>query len=123
MQQLYRHWVRVLRTGPLSMSGLQKQHKQQQEQQQQQQQQHQKHQRQHSQPSTAQPPLGPRHLQVDLFTSYRVQHNNARGPFKGGILYHQDVSLEEVARWAGGLCVCVWGGGAASVLIFLPKGV
>ena len=28
--------------------------------------------------------------------AYRVQHNNARGPFKGGIRYHPDVNLAEV---------------------------
>ncbi len=30
------------------------------------------------------------------FQGYRVQHNNARGPFKGGIRYHPSVSLAEV---------------------------
>lgn len=32
--------------------------------------------------------------------AYRVQHNNARGPFKGGIRYHQDVDLAEVRNMA-----------------------
>ena len=27
------------------------------------------------------------------FTGYRVQHNNARGPYKGGIRYHPSVTL------------------------------
>lgn len=31
---------------------------------------------------------------------YRVQHNNARGPFKGGIRYHEDVNLGEVSALA-----------------------
>lgn len=31
-----------------------------------------------------------------IFTGWRVQHNNWRGPFKGGIRYHQQVSLDEV---------------------------
>lgn len=31
-----------------------------------------------------------------IFKGYRVQHNNARGPYKGGIRYHKDVNLEEV---------------------------
>jgi glutamate dehydrogenase (NAD(P)+) len=31
---------------------------------------------------------------------YRVQHNNARGPYKGGIRYHQDVDLNEVRALA-----------------------
>ena len=32
--------------------------------------------------------------------AYRVQHNNARGPFKGGIRYHSDVDLAEVRKMA-----------------------
>ena len=31
---------------------------------------------------------------------YRVQHNGARGPYKGGIRYHQDAGLEEVRALA-----------------------
>ncbi len=31
-----------------------------------------------------------------VFTEYRVQCNDARGPFKGGIRYHFHVSLEKV---------------------------
>ncbi|MEO1228111.1 MAG: Glu/Leu/Phe/Val dehydrogenase [Myxococcota bacterium] len=31
---------------------------------------------------------------------YRVQHNNARGPFKGGIRYHEEVNLGEVSALA-----------------------
>src|SRR5438270_1560786 len=30
----------------------------------------------------------------ERFKAYRVQHNQARGPYKGGIRYHQDVSLD-----------------------------
>ncbi|MFA5022031.1 MAG: Glu/Leu/Phe/Val dehydrogenase [Patescibacteria group bacterium] len=30
------------------------------------------------------------------FKAFRVQHNNRRGPYKGGIRFHQQVSLEEV---------------------------
>ncbi len=33
---------------------------------------------------------------IRVFTGYRVQHNNARGPFKGGVRYHPDVSEDEV---------------------------
>jgi len=33
---------------------------------------------------------------IKIFVGYRVQHNNARGPFKGGIRYHPDVSLDEI---------------------------
>lgn len=34
------------------------------------------------------------------FKAYRVQHSNKRGPYKGGIRYHQDVSLDEVQTLA-----------------------
>ena len=37
---------------------------------------------------------------VEVFTGYRVQHDSARGPSKGGIRYHPDVSLGEVAALA-----------------------
>jgi glutamate dehydrogenase/leucine dehydrogenase len=34
--------------------------------------------------------------EVSVFMGCRVQHNGARGPFKGGIRYHPDVTLDEV---------------------------
>ena len=37
---------------------------------------------------------------VRVFQGYRVQHDSARGPSKGGIRYHQDVALGEVAALA-----------------------
>jgi len=37
---------------------------------------------------------------VKVFIGYRVQHNNARGPYKGGIRYHPGVTLEEVTALA-----------------------
>ena len=37
---------------------------------------------------------------VRIFTGYRVQHNVARGPAKGGIRYHPDVDLDEVRALA-----------------------
>ncbi len=33
---------------------------------------------------------------LKIFTAYRVQYNNARGPFKGGIRFHSGVNLNEV---------------------------
>ena len=33
---------------------------------------------------------------IEIFTGYRVVHNPARGPAKGGIRYHPDVNLDEV---------------------------
>ncbi len=35
-----------------------------------------------------------------VFSGYRVQHNHVLGPFKGGIRYHQSVTLSEVAALA-----------------------
>jgi len=31
-----------------------------------------------------------------FFTGFRSQHNNARGPYKGGIRFHEQVSLDEI---------------------------
>ncbi len=33
---------------------------------------------------------------TEVFQGYRVQHNNARGPYKGGIRFHPKVDLDEV---------------------------
>jgi glutamate dehydrogenase (NAD(P)+) len=35
-----------------------------------------------------------------IFTGYRVQHNDARGPFKGGLRYHPSVDLDEMRALA-----------------------
>ena len=37
---------------------------------------------------------------VRVFEGYRVQHSNIRGPFKGGIRYHQTCDLNEVKALA-----------------------
>ncbi len=37
---------------------------------------------------------------LQVFTGYRVQHNGARGPYKGGIRYHPDADLDEVRALA-----------------------
>ena len=60
---------------------------------------------------------------VQVFTGYRIQHNLGRGPAKGGIRYHQDVSLEEVkalAMWMTWKCAVVgipYGGGKGGVIV------
>lgn len=44
---------------------------------------------------------------VKVFEGYRVQHSNIRGPFKGGIRFHQDCTLSEVkalATWMSLKC-------------------
>jgi glutamate dehydrogenase (NAD(P)+) len=57
----------------------------------------------------------------EVFTGYRVQYNFARGPAKGGIRYHPDVTLDEVtalAFWMTWKCAVVdlpFGGGKGGV--------
>jgi glutamate dehydrogenase (NAD(P)+) len=58
-----------------------------------------------------------------VFTGYRVQHSLTRGPAKGGIRYHQDVTLDEVkalAMWMTWKCATVgipYGGGKGGVVV------
>ena len=60
---------------------------------------------------------------IEMFTGYRVQHNIARGPAKGGVRFHQDVNLEEVtalAMWMTWKCAVVgipFGGGKGGVVV------
>lgn len=47
---------------------------------------------------------------IKVFEGYRVQHSNIRGPFKGGIRFHQDCTLNEVkalATWMSLKCAVV----------------
>jgi glutamate dehydrogenase (NAD(P)+) len=37
---------------------------------------------------------------IHVFSGYRVQHNGARGPYKGGVRYHEQVDLDEVRALA-----------------------
>jgi glutamate dehydrogenase (NAD(P)+) len=59
---------------------------------------------------------------VHVFEGYRVQHNIARGPAKGGIRYHPNVTLDEVkalASWMTWKCATVgipYGGGKGGVV-------
>jgi glutamate dehydrogenase (NAD(P)+) len=60
---------------------------------------------------------------VQVYTGYRVQHNLGRGPAKGGIRYHQDVTIDEVkalAMWMTWKCAVVgipYGGGKGGVVV------
>ncbi len=64
---------------------------------------------------------------VRVFQGFRVQHNDARGPYKGGIRYHWNVDLDEVralATWMSIKCATVdlpLGGGKGGI-ICNPRG-
>ena len=48
--------------------------------------------------------------ELKVFEGYRVQHNSARGPYKGGIRYHEDANLDEVkalSAWMSFKCAVV----------------
>jgi len=64
--------------------------------------------------------------QVKVFTGFRVQHNVARGPAKGGIRYHPNVTLDEVKALAAWMTwktatVNIPYGGAKGGVICDPK--
>ncbi len=60
---------------------------------------------------------------IETFTGYRVQHNNILGPYKGGIRYHPNVSMDEVkalAFWMTIKCAVVavpFGGGKGGITV------
>ncbi|HJS66224.1 MAG TPA: Glu/Leu/Phe/Val dehydrogenase [Nitrospiraceae bacterium] len=60
---------------------------------------------------------------VEVYTGYRVQHDSSRGPSKGGIRYHPDVNLGEVAAlamwmtWKCALADLPYGGAKGGVAI------
>ncbi len=60
---------------------------------------------------------------VRIFKGFRVQHNDARGPSKGGIRFHPNVSLSEVkalATWMTWKCAVAgipYGGGKGGVIV------
>ena len=59
--------------------------------------------------------------EVRLFKGYRVQHNNLLGPFKGGMRYHPQVSLDDVKAlaammtWKSALMRLPFGGGKGGI--------
>jgi glutamate dehydrogenase/leucine dehydrogenase len=59
---------------------------------------------------------------IKVFTGYRSQHNDARGPHKGGIRYHPDVTLDEVkalSMWITWKCAIAnipYGGGKGGII-------
>jgi glutamate dehydrogenase (NAD(P)+) len=60
---------------------------------------------------------------IAVYDGYRVQYNGARGPYKGGIRFHQNVSLDEIRcfsalmTWKTALLNLPFGGGKGGVRV------
>jgi len=60
---------------------------------------------------------------VEIFQGYRVQHNNALGPYKGGLRYHQTVDIDAARAlamwmtWKTSLAGLPYGGGKGGIQI------
>lgn len=60
--------------------------------------------------------------EIRVFTGYRSQHNDARGPYKGGIRYHPQVTIDEVkalSMWMTWKCAVAdipYGGGKGGII-------
>lgn len=61
--------------------------------------------------------------EIRTFPGWRIQHNNARGPFKGGLRFHDTVSLDEfrcfsaLMTWKCSLLDIPYGGGKGGVKV------
>lgn len=59
---------------------------------------------------------------LEVFTGFRSQHNDARGPYKGGIRYHPQVTIDEVkalSMWMTWKCAVAdipYGGGKGGII-------
>lgn len=66
-------------------------------------------------------PVKMRDGSIKVFTGYRVQHNTARGPAKGGLRYHPNVTIDEVRAlaswmtWKNAVVGIPFGGGKGGV--------
>lgn len=60
---------------------------------------------------------------IEVFTGYRVQHNNALGPYKGGLRYHSTVDIDAARAlamwmtWKTSLVGLPYGGGKGGIQI------
>lgn len=60
---------------------------------------------------------------TEMFTGYRVQHNNILGPYKGGLRFHPEVDIDEVRAlatwmtWKGALVDIPFGGAKGGIKI------
>lgn len=61
--------------------------------------------------------------EIKIFKGWRVQHNNLRGPYKGGIRFHPNVNLDEISAlslWMTVKCAVAgipMGGGKGGVIV------
>jgi glutamate dehydrogenase (NAD(P)+) len=61
--------------------------------------------------------------EIEVFTGYRVQHNNALGPYKGGLRYHATVDIDAARAlamwmtWKTALAGLPYGGGKGGIQI------
>src|SRR5688572_3408033 len=56
---------------------------------------------------------------IHTFSGYRIQHNGARGPYKGGIRFHPEVDIDEVRALAS---LMTWKTAVAGVPVGGAKG-
>ena len=60
---------------------------------------------------------------IEVFTGYRVQHNNALGPYKGGLRYHPTVDINAARAlatwmtWKSAIAGIPYGGGKGGIQI------
>ncbi len=58
---------------------------------------------------------------IEVFTGYRVQHNNVLGPYKGGLRFHPSVDIDEVRAlatwmtWKSAICNIPYGGAKGGI--------
>ena len=57
--------------------------------------------------------------EIEVFNAYRVQHNNSRGPYKGGLRYHPEVDIDDVRRYRirGSCLAASWTAGIKCTII------
>jgi glutamate dehydrogenase (NAD(P)+) len=77
---------------------------------------------------TVEVPVRMENGRVEVYTGYRIQHNGARGPCKGGIRYHPEADRDEVLglatimTWKTALMDIPFGGAKGGVAVD-PKGL
>ena len=58
--------------------------------------------------------------EIETFNAYRVQHDDSRGPYKGGLRYHPQVDLDDVRRCS--FCPLFFGEGQSQGWIVCHQG-